>query len=104
MPELTRNGNDVSVVGNQHTGNRMTKRMGIDMRQIMPFAEFAQPCGNAVRVHNLSVIPRKQKAGILPAVAVQLMQSCSARYSRSSATVSAGMGIKRVSPVFGVSS
>ena len=74
MTELTSNGNDIGMVGNQYAGNRMTKRMGIDMRQIMPFAEFAQPCGNAVRMHDLSVIPRKQKAGILPAVAVQLTQ------------------------------
>ena len=75
MTELTRNGNDVSVVGNQYACNRMTKRMGIDMRQVMPFAEFIEPRGNAVRVHDLSVIPREQETFvILPPITVQLAQ------------------------------
>lgn len=75
MTELTSNGNDIGMVSNQHAGNRMAERMRIDMRQVMPFAEFIKPRGNAVRVHDLSVIPREQETFvILPPITVQLAQ------------------------------
>lgn len=75
MTELTRNGNDIGVVGDQHAGNRMTERMRIDMRQAMPSAEFIEPRGDAVRVHDLSVIPREQETFvILSPITVQLAQ------------------------------
>lgn len=75
MAELTSNGNDIGVVGDQYAGNRMAERMRIDMRQAMPFAEFIEPRGDAVRVHDLSVIPREQETlVILPPITVQLAQ------------------------------
>ena len=50
MTDLTRYGNGIGVVGVQHTGNRMAEHIWIDMRQIMPFAEFIKSFCNAVWV------------------------------------------------------
>ena len=39
--------------------------MGVDVREIVPFAEPVQPCGHAVRVHRLPIVLREYKILIL---------------------------------------
>ena len=49
----------------------MSECVWMDMREVMLFAEFTQPVGNAVRVHPASVILCKDVAAINPAVSLR---------------------------------
>ena len=46
--------------------------MRVDVWQVMPFAEFGQPSGNAVRMHGTAIVPGKHETSSLPAVTVEL--------------------------------
>ena len=48
----------------------MSEGVRVNVRQIIFFAEFVQPVGDAVRVHGRAVVLGKQKSCILPDVCV----------------------------------
>ena len=49
----------------------MTESMRMNVRQVIGFAEFVQPVGDAVGMHDSSVILREYESGVLPDVAVK---------------------------------
>ena len=60
----------IHTVGNHHGSCGMSEGVRVNVRQIIFFAEFVQPVGDAVRVHGRAVVLGKQKSRILPDVGV----------------------------------
>ena len=48
----------------------MSEGVRMNVGQIVFFAEFVQPVGDAVRVHRRAVVLGEQEAGVLPDVCV----------------------------------
>ena len=58
----------IHTVGNHHGSCGMSEGVRVNVRQIVFFAEFVQPVGDAVRVHRRAVVLGEQKSCILPDV------------------------------------
>lgn len=70
MSQLSGCVHKIHTVGNYHGRCGITEGMRVNVRQIIFFAEFVQPVGDAVRVHGRAVVLGKQKTCILPDVGV----------------------------------
>lgn len=64
-------GDQVHAVGDHGRGCGVTEGMWMDVWQIICGAEFVQPIGNAVRVHDRAVILGEEKSGVLPNVRME---------------------------------
>ena len=60
----------IHAVSDQHGGVRVPESVRVQVREVMPLCELAQPACEAVRVYRCTVVLHKQKAAVLPAVAV----------------------------------
>ena len=70
MTEPVCNCDHVHAVSDQHGGVRVPESMWMQVREVMTLCELAQPACEAVRVNRCAVVLHKQKAAVLPAVAV----------------------------------
>ena len=61
-------GYGIDTVGNQNGCYRVTESMGMDVGQVVGFAEFVQPVGDAVGMHSRAIIFSEYESGILPDV------------------------------------
>ena len=70
MTEPVCNCDHIHAVSDQHGGVRVPESVRVQVREVMPLCELAQPACEAVRVYRCTVVLHKQKAAVLPAVAV----------------------------------
>ena len=71
MAQLVGSGDEINTVGDHRGCRRVPERMGMDMGQIVPVAELGKPVGNAVRVHDASVIMGEDEIRSDPSVTAQ---------------------------------
>ena len=71
MAQLVGSGDKVNSIGDHRGCRRVPERMGMDMGQIVPVAELGKPVGNAIRVHDASVIMGEDEIRSDPSVTAQ---------------------------------
>lgn len=70
MTEFVCSGDQIHAIGNHGRSCGMTKCVGMNVREVMFLAEFAQPIGDTVRVQPASVILCEDVAAIYPPVSL----------------------------------
>ena len=69
MAQPLRDADAVHAAVVEHGGHGVAEGVGIDVGQIVPLAELAEPVGDAVRVHRGAVFLCKEVAAVLGPIA-----------------------------------